>query len=134
MNHTPAMDDTPDHAAPPARRTIPINPAPRAASACASSDEAFALMVLGESMLPEFAEGDIVIAEPDGLLRDGSYVIARHDDDWVLRMLRQHQGSWWLHAHDPRIADQPCADPADIRAVVIQKRSAGRRRNSKSYV
>jgi DNA polymerase V len=36
--------------------------------------EAFALRVLGQSMAPEFAEGEIIIVEPEGLAREGSYV------------------------------------------------------------
>jgi SOS-response transcriptional repressor LexA len=124
-----------------AQRIIPIAPAGTSAaasapagSACASTEEVFALMVLGDSMQPEFAEGDIVIVEPDGLLQDGSYVIAHSGDEWLLRQLRQHAGQWWLHAHDRRLDDVPCPDLQAIRGVVIQKRIAGRRRNSKSYV
>jgi SOS-response transcriptional repressor LexA len=120
------------------QRVIPISPAAEsigsAGSACASSEESFALMVLGESMQPEFAEGDIIIVEPDGLLQDRSYVIARIGDEWALRQLLQHAGQWWLCAHDPRIADVACPDMGVIRGVVIQKRIAGRRRHSKNYV
>ena len=30
-------------------------------------------MVLGHSMAPEFNEGEIIVIEPDGLARDGSF-------------------------------------------------------------
>lgn len=122
----PAKADT--TAATPTMATEP------AGSACGSSEESFALMVLGESMLPEFAEGDIIIVEPDGQLQDRSYVIARTGDEWALRQLLLHAGRWWLRAHDPRIADLACPDLGVIRGVVIQKRSAGRRRHSKNYI
>ncbi len=36
----------------------------------------FALRVLGDSMAPEFMEGHILIIEPDGEIKDGSYVFA----------------------------------------------------------
>ena len=39
--------------------------------------ESFALMVMGHSMAPEFLEGEIIIIEPEGLVKDGSYVLAR---------------------------------------------------------
>jgi phage repressor protein C with HTH and peptisase S24 domain len=42
---------------------------------CAAS-EPFALRVLGDSMLPEFAEGVIIIIDPAGTIRDGCYVMA----------------------------------------------------------
>jgi len=37
---------------------------------CAAS-EPFALRVLGDSMLPEFADGSIIIIDPAGAIRDG---------------------------------------------------------------
>ena len=61
---------------------IPVKPATEtrpeedlAASACASG-EPYALMVLGDSMLPEFEEGEIIVVEPEGVARDGSFVVA----------------------------------------------------------
>ena len=38
-------------------------------SGCAAS-EPFALRVLGDSMLPEFAEGAIIIIDPAGAIRE----------------------------------------------------------------
>ena len=39
-----------------------------------SGGEVFALRVLGHDMAPEFNDGEIIVIEPDGLLKDG----ARH--------------------------------------------------------
>ena len=44
------------------------------APSCAGG-ESFALMVLGHSMAPEFQEGEIIIIEPEGLAKDGSFVL-----------------------------------------------------------
>ncbi len=55
-------------------------------SDCAGG-ESFALRVLGSSMEPEFHEGEIIIVEPEGLARDGSYVLAWHQDEWTFRQL-----------------------------------------------
>jgi SOS-response transcriptional repressor LexA len=49
--------------------------------------ESFALMVIGHSMAPEFNEGEIIIIEPDGLQKDGSYVLAWHQEEWTFRQL-----------------------------------------------
>ncbi len=73
------------------------------AGAC-SGAESFALRVLGDDMAPEFNEGEIIIIEPDGALKDGSYVVL------------------------------PLPDLAAVRGVIIQKAVPGRRRLSKFYV
>ena len=44
-------------------------------SGCAEA-EPYALRVLGDSMLPEFKDGAIIVIDPAGAIRDGSYVIA----------------------------------------------------------
>lgn len=103
------------------------------ASAC-SGAEAFALQVLGTSMEPEFVEGEIVIIEPEGLLRDGSYVLAQWQDEWIFRQLRQHADQWVLHALNPAFSDHPLPDLSAVRGVIIQKAVPGRRRASKSYL
>ncbi|MFN3397540.1 MAG: S24 family peptidase, partial [Sulfurimicrobium sp.] len=60
------------------KKTIPIHEVipedDQALSAC-SSGEPYALMVLGDSMLPEFEDRDIIVVEPEGVARDGSYVV-----------------------------------------------------------
>jgi len=96
--------------------------------------EPFALRVIGRSMAPEFDDGDIVIVEPDGLARDGSFVLAMHDGEWIFRQLRGDGQRWWLHALDAAWPDLPLPDLAAVRGVVIQKARPGRRRASKRYV
>lgn len=105
------------------------------AGAACSSGESFALMVLGDSMLPEFAEGEIIVIEPDGLATDGSFVLARCDDDWIFRQLaRGPTGNWLLRPLNPAWPDIPIADLSAVRGVIIQKARPGRRRASKRYV
>ena len=43
-------------------------------------DHAFALKVRGDSMEPEFKEGDTIIIDPDVKPSPGDYVVARNDD------------------------------------------------------
>ena len=102
-------------------------------SACSGS-EAFALRVLGTSMEPEFNEGEIIIIEPEGQLRDGSYVLAQHAGEWIFRQLCQDGAAWRLHALNPAFADVALADLSAVRGVIIQKALPGRRRASKRYV
>jgi SOS-response transcriptional repressor LexA len=96
--------------------------------------EAFALQVLGDSMLPEFAHGDVVIVEPGGRLDDGVYVVARVGDEWMLRQLRQAGAAWSLVVPGAPEQTVPLADLAAIRGVVIQKSKPGRRSTIKHYV
>ncbi|MBX3592593.1 MAG: S24 family peptidase [Burkholderiaceae bacterium] len=100
-----------------------------------SSGESFALMVLGDSMLPEFAEGEIIVIEPDGLVSEGSFVFARCNDEWIFRQLaRDAAGHWLLRPLNPAYPDIPIADLSAVRGVIIQKSKPGRRRASKRYV
>lgn len=102
-------------------------------SACSGS-EVFALRVLGTSMEPEFSEGEIIVIEPDGQLRDGSYVLAQHQGAWIFRQLSRSDKGWALHALNPAFADIALPDLSAVRGVIIQKALPGRRKASKRYV
>jgi len=99
-----------------------------------SGGESFALQVLGDSMAPEFNAGEIIVVEPEGLVIDGSYVLARLDDEWIFRQLRGGDGAWRLHALNPAYPDTPLPGLDAVRGVVIQKAVPGRRRASRRYV
>lgn len=118
------------------KKIIPIAPAaPEEAEAGAcESAEPIALMVLGDSMLPEFAEGEVIIVEPEGLARNGAYVIAFHEGEHILRQLLQRDGRWLLHPLNPRYPDAAIPGLAAVKGVVIQKSRPGSRRSRKSYV
>jgi DNA polymerase V len=106
------------------------------AGAC-SGAESFALRVLGDDMAPEFNEGEIIIIEPDGALKDGSYVLAQMAGEWTFRQLRRRGDGWALHALNPARSDLPVLPLPDltaVRGVIIQKAVPGRRRLSKFYV
>jgi DNA polymerase V len=112
--------------------TFPAGP-DTALGACSGS-ESFALMVLGTSMEPEFLEGEIIVVEPDGLARDGSYVLAFHHGEWILRRLVQSEGRWLLSPLNPVFPSVAIADLSPVRGIVIQKAKPGRRRASKRYI
>jgi len=119
------------HDTTPARR-IPIHAAPTE-DGC-SGGESFALMVLGDSMTPEFEHGDIVVIEPDGLATDGSFVLAFCADEWIFRQLCKRGDRWLLRALSPAYAGIDLPDLSAVRGVIIQKSRPGRRRASKRYV
>ena len=102
-----------------------------------SGAESFALRVLGDEMAPEFNAGEIIIVEPDGDLKDGRFVLAQLDGEWIFRQLRRRGDGWVLLALNParpELADLPLPDLAAVRGVIIQKAVPGRRRLSKFYV
>lgn len=132
------MDDRPPSAppAPPPAAAQPLHFVPRAQRGthdCAAH-EPFALQVLGDDMQPEFAPGDVVIIEPDGLLRDGSFVLAQLAGDWSLRLLARDGSGWRLRTLRAGDAGLPVADLGCVRGVVIQRSKPGRRRLAKRYV
>ena len=114
-------------------KVIRIAPVDGAAGACGSA-EPFALVVLGDSMAPEFVEGDVIVVEPEGLATDGSFVVAQVDGEWTMRQLARRDGGWMLRPLNPSYPPTAIADLAPIRGVVIQKSKPGRRRASKRYV
>lgn len=117
---------------------IPVVPASEpqtdaALDAC-SSAEPFALMVLGDSMEPEFVEGDIIVVEPEGLAVDGSFVMAWLDGEWIFRQLARDGEGWKLRPLNPKYPSAPIPDLSVIKGVIIQKSKPGRRKAAKRYV
>lgn len=120
---------------------IPIRPAPEApteedlATSACSSGEPYALMVLGDSMLPEFSEGEIIVIEPEGIAKDGSYVIAWANEEYIFRQLVKHDDGWMLKPLNPIYPNIPVDDlKATVKGVIILKKQPGRRKEQKSYL
>lgn len=118
-----------------AEATSPPVPRPfgAAADGCGGG-ESFALAVLGDSMEPEFAEGEIIIIEPEGLATDGSYVLAFHQGEWIFRQLARDGAQWLLRPLNASYAGVAIPDLSAVKGVIIQKAKPGRRRASKRYV
>jgi len=114
------------------RRIIPV--VPDAAAGDCTGAESFALLVLGDSMAPEFVEGEVIVVEPDGLARDGSFVVAQVGGEWTLRQLVADAGRWKLKALNAAYPESALDDLGAVRGVVIQKSRPGRRRELKRYV
>ncbi len=115
-------------------KTIPIVPVAHDEAGDCAGAEPFVLMVLGDSMAPEFAEGEIIVVEPEGLAADGSFVVAELEDGWTLRQLARIEGGWELRALGAAWPAVAIPDLAPVRGVVIQKSRPGRRGAAKRYV
>lgn len=94
-------------------------------SGCAES-EPYALRVLGDSMLPEFQEGAIIVIDPAGAIKDGCYVIAMHGDEYIFRQLRIQADRYYLQPLNDLYDTVEISGPDEIKGVVSQK--AGRKR------
>ena len=116
------------------RKVVPIIPAQDAAAGDCSGAESFALLVLGDSMAPEFVEGEVIVIEPEGLATEGSFVVARAHGEWIFRQLIAGGGGWQLRALNSAYPTTDIPDLSSVRGVVIQKSRPGRRRALKRYV
>jgi SOS-response transcriptional repressor LexA len=115
------------------KKTIPIVPAQDPALTACSGAEPFALMVLGDSMAPEFREGDVIVIEPEGLATDGAFVLAHVEGEWMFRQLVAREGGWRLAALDGRSPVIDLPDLGAVRGVVIQRSRPGRRKETRLY-
>ncbi len=114
--------------------SVPAKESPLTDSNC-SGNELVALMVLGDSMAPEFVEGEILVIEMNAPATDGSYVIAEAaKEDFIFRQLkRDDHGGWRLHALNPAYPDVAIAGLEGIRGVVTHKKKSGSRKSVKYY-
>ncbi len=99
-------------------------------SRCASS-EPYALRVLGDSMLPEFKDGSIIIVDPAGVIANGSYVVAHHGREYIFRQLIVDAGRYSLKTLAGSGDPIAIADLAAIKGVVVQQ--AGKRRADRKH-
>ena len=99
-------------------------------SSCSES-EPYALRVLGDSMLPEFKEGVIIIIDPAGAIRDGSYVIANHNDELIFRQLRIQNDEYFLQPLNDLYDTVQISGLDAVTGVITQQ--AGRRRKDRKH-
>lgn len=95
--------------------------------------EPYVLMVLGDSMEPEFLDGDVVVIEPGAHFRDGSYVIAHHNDEYIFRQLRVMGERLYLTPLNPNYVSQQLDGPEAIKGVITQRKRPGNRHDRKNY-
>lgn len=94
-----------------------------------SESEPYALRVLGDSMLPEFKEGAVIVIDPAGAMRDGSYVVAMHNDELIFRQLRIHDDKYFLQPLNDLYDTVEIPGLSAVSGVISQQ--AGRRRKDR---
>lgn len=99
-------------------------------SGCAEN-EPYALRVLGDSMQPEFKEGVVIVIDPAGAIRDGSYVVATHDDELIFRQFRIHDEKCFLQPLNDLYDTIEVEGKSVVEGVVSQQ--AGRRRKDRKH-
>jgi len=118
------------------RKIIPIAKAEDFSDPMASACEAkepFVLMVLGDMMAPEFMEGDVIVIDPEGVARDGAFVLAFHNEEYTFRQLRIEGEQWLLAPLNPAYPSEPIAGTEAVRGVIVQKKTPGKRGSTKHY-
>ena len=102
-------------------------------SSC-SGKEIVALIVLSDSMAPEFIEGEILVIEMGAPVMDGAFVIGQANEEFIFRQLRRgDHGGWQLHALNPAYPDIAVSGLDAIKGVITHKRKPGSRRSVKFY-
>ncbi len=96
-----------------------------------SAAEPFALRVLGDSMMPEFEDGAIIIIDPAGVVESGSYVLAMHNDEYIFRQLIIEAGQYRLKPLNPGYETVEIPGLEAVKGVIVQK--AGTRRHQRKH-
>jgi SOS-response transcriptional repressor LexA len=84
----------------------------------------FALRVTGDSMLPEFHEGMILVVEPEMDALPGDFVIAKNgDEETTFKQLVKDGGDWYLKPLNERYPIKPLGQSTIIGVVrAVEKR------------
>ena len=114
---------------------IPVVPAEQGAASSCEEFELVALMVLGDSMEPEFVEGEILVIEMNGVADEGAFVVAETAVEGIIfrQLIRDEEDAWQLHALNAAYSDIPIPGLKSIKGVVTQKKKPGRRKAVKYY-
>jgi len=98
-----------------------------------SAKEPFGLMALGDSMLPEFKHGTVIVVDPEAVARDGSFVVIKVNDEYILRQLLIEENKLFAKALNESMNEEiiQLEGIEQIIGVVIQQGS--RRKNLKKY-
>ena len=94
--------------------------------------EPFALRVIGDIMAPEFMDGCIIIIDPSGVVKDGSYVLARQGEEYIFRQLVFGGDVYYLRTLEEGHDDIEIPDLVLVEGVIIQQ-GARRRADRKHY-
>jgi phage repressor protein C with HTH and peptisase S24 domain len=72
---------------------------------------AYALRVRGDSMVPRYFPGEIVVAQPREICRDGDYAVAvLKSGERLVKRVFKNSGGWTLHSENPLYPDRSVTD------------------------
>ncbi|KPJ90200.1 MAG: hypothetical protein AMJ53_14550 [Gammaproteobacteria bacterium SG8_11] len=93
--------------------------------------EPYALRVLGDNMLPEFKDGQIIIVDPAYPPCHGAFVVVNYRGEYLFGQLLKEANRQWLHYLNNAQASVELLEPFEFKGVVIQR--GGRRKDIKHY-
>lgn len=96
-----------------------------------SASEPYALRVIGDNMLPEFKDGQIIIVDPAFPPCHGAFVVVYYRDEYLFGQLHKKDNRQWLHYLNSQQEPIELIGPFECKGVVIQR--AGRRKDIKHY-
>ncbi len=96
-----------------------------------SGKEIYALRALGDSMVPEFEHGTVIIIDPEAVVHDGSYVIAKVDGEFIFRQLRMYDEKFFLQPLNDLYETIEIKRLDELEGVIVQ--AGTRRKNMKKY-
>jgi len=101
-------------------------------SGCGSGgNEPFALQVVGDSMAPEFNNGQVVIVDPAFAVTSGAFVVVDFGGEIILGVYQSSEDQPRLTFLNPGYEALTLVQPYQIKGVVIQR--AGRRRVERKH-
>lgn len=100
-------------------------------SGCAAA-EPYALRVIGDSMVPEFEDGHIIIVDPGMPASHGAFVVIDYAGETTFRQFVIENDRKILRALNGDYPDTVLEGEYNVRGVVIQRSKPGRR-NIKHY-
>jgi SOS-response transcriptional repressor LexA len=86
-------------------------------------DKLFALRVKGDSMQPEFNEGEIIVVDPDACIKPDDYVIAiNYNEEAIFKQYKKYQDIHVLHSLNSKFTDIEMDDKYRIIGKVVEKK------------
>ncbi len=69
----------------------------------------------------------------EGVARDGSFVIAYTNDEYIFRQLVNHPEGWMLKPLNPLYPNIPIDSLDVVKGIIVLKKKPGKRSEQKSY-
>ena len=91
--------------------------------------EPYALRVIGDSMMPEFADGAIIVVDPAAPCASGAYAVIEHGGEVIFRQFVVSDGRKYSRPLNEDYDTVELTEPYAIRGVVIQQYHKRNRRH-----